>query len=691
MKTKRIGTIILTSLLGLTLVGCQEETHYISFYADGVLVEKVDVNEFSKAPTTVPEREGYNFVGWYVYEDGSKETFDETTLDKTKDTLVYADYSNQITVNYYLDGVLYETQDLEYGDYLFFMEDPVEEGYSFSGWYLDSNLTDKAYEEVKLTSDTNLYAQMVDLNQEFTVILHYDDEVKEVETVDQMLVVEEPYKEGYVFTGWYLDSSYEELFDVETKVLADLELYGQFVLMVPEYKRLSAPTVTVDDINQTLTLSPVSGAVNYEITIYDSENEVVYGDTRSNNELTISFSRSAGTYYVETKSNGDGITTANSSIRRTTINYRQLPQVSDIEIDYETMTVSFTPLDEKYTGVIYFISINDGKDIELDECSYILSKYLSPGDVSVTITAEKTGFNSSSRTTTIDNFRLNVGDYTLDNNVLNTETRVITYVLNDEVVHTASYEEGDEITPYYYQNGSLLVSKWYLDEDLTEQYAFNTNLDSNLTLYGDSVTIDTDYELYVDPSDLNITISRTTSFYVLITKRNTVYFSLPKPTPSGVTSSNAYWHLAIRDVYQNDVVKEISSIKNSSSYINNNFDGDTLLDSAGTLYLVSMTRYTSGGNGPYSRTMTITTTYEDNVGLAVFNYDSLIVEIDGVEEKVESRNYTIDTTGYNVGDIIVLRYKMFDSDANYITSMYSDEITLIFNGTKFELYENVTS
>ena len=691
MKTKRIGTIILTSLLGLTLVGCQEETHYISFYADGVLVEKVDVNEFSKAPTTVPEREGYNFVGWYVYEDGSKETFDETTLDKTKDTLVYADYSNQITVNYYLDGVLYETQDLEYGDYLFFMEDPVEEGYSFSGWYLDSNLTDKAYEEVKLTSDTNLYAQMVDLNQEFTVTLHYDDEVKEVETVDQMLVVEEPYKEGYVFTGWYLDSSYEELFDVETKVLADLELYGQFVLMVPEYKRLSAPTVTVDDINQTLTLSPVSGAVNYEITIYDSENEVVYGDTRSNNELTISFSRSAGTYYVETKSNGDGITTANSSIRRTTINYRQLPQVSDIEIDYETMTVSFTPLDEKYTGVTYFISINDGKDIELDECSYILSKYLSPGDVSVTITAEKTGFNSSSRTTTIDNFRLNVGDYTLDNNILNTETRIITYVLNDEVVHTASYEEGDEITPYYYQNGSLLVSKWYLDEDLTEQYAFNTNLESNLTLYGDSVTIDTDYELYVDPSDLNITISRTTSFYVLITKRNTVYFSLPKPTPSGVTSSNAYWHLAIRDVYQNDVVKEISSIKNSSSYINNNFDGDTLLDSAGTLYLVSMTRYTSGGNGPYSRTMTITTTYEDKVGLAVFNYDSLIVEIDGVEEKVESRNYTIDTTDYNVGDIIVLRYKMFDSDANYITSMYSDEITLIFNGTKFELYENVTS
>ena len=691
MKTKRIGTIILTSLLGLTLVGCQEETHYISFYADGVLVEKVDVNEFSKAPTTVPEREGYNFVGWYVYEDGSKETFDETTLDKTKDTLVYADYSNQITVNYYLDGVLYETQDLEYGDYLFFMEDPVEEGYSFSGWYLDSNLTDKAYEEVKLTSDTNLYAQMVDLNQEFTVMLHYDDEVKEVETVDQMLVVEEPYKEGYVFTGWYLDSSYEELFDVETKVLADLELYGQFVLMVPEYKRLSAPTVTVDDINQTLTLSPVSGAVNYEITIYDSENEVVYGDTRSNNELTISFSRSAGTYYVETKSNGDGITTANSSIRRTTINYRQLPQVSDIEIDYETMTVSFTPLDEKYTGVTYFISINDGKDIELDECSYILSKYLSPGDVSVTITAEKTGFNSSSRTTTIDNFRLNVGDYTLDNNILNTETRIITYVVDDEVVHTASYEEGDEITPYYYQNGSLLVSKWYLDEDLTEQYAFNTNLDSNLTLYGDSVTIDTDYELYVDPSDLNITISRTTSFYVLITKRNTVYFSLPKPTPSGVTSSNAYWHLTIRDVYQNDVVKEISSIKNSSSYINNNFDGDTLLDSAGTLYLVSMTRYTSGGNGPYSRTMTITTNYEDNVGLAVFNYDSLIIEIDGVEEKVESRNYTIDTTGYNVGDIIVLRYKMFDSDANYITSMYSDEITLIFNGTEFELYENVTS
>ena len=267
------------------------------------------------------------------------------------------------------------------------------------------------------------------------------------------------------------------------------------------------------------------------------------------------------------------------------------------------------------------------------------------------------------------------------------------YVLNDEVVHTASYEEGDEITPYVYQNGSLLVSKWYLDEDLTEQYAFNTNLESNLTLYGDSVTIDTDYELYVNPTNLSFDLryyNMPLNFYVLITKRNAPRFSLPRPTSTSGYSSSAYYTINIRDVYNNEIVNTIERLTNSSSHSNMAFDGDNVVDSAGTLYLVSMDYHYSNGY-PAEREMTITTTYEDNVGLAVFNYDSLILEIDGVEEKVESRNYTIDTTGYNVGDIIVLRYKMFDSDANYITSMYSDEITLIFNGTEFELYENVTS
>lgn len=677
----------------ITLVACQkEEDHYISFYADGVLVDKINVKEFSEAPNNVPSKTGYNFVGWYIYEDGNKQDFDEDDLDLGKDLMVYAEYSNQIVVNYYLDNELYYTENLEYGDYLFFIEEPIKEEFLFSGWYLDSNLTTIAKEEVKLTTDTNLYGSMVDLNQEFMVTLIYDDEEVEVETIEQKLVYSDPYKEGYTFSGWYLDSNLTEAFDINSQILTDLTLYGTFIEVIPEYKRLSAPTYTVNDLEGVLTLNAVSGATGYEIWIYNADNEEIYNREISTKSLTISLgSYKAGKYYVDAVSYGDGQTTVNSTKVRSQFTYRALPTVTDLEFDYETMTLTFSPLGKEYSYVEYYVSINDDSYKELEEgvYSYTLPNTTEPGNVKINVKATKSGYTSSVKTYNLDNFRLNVSDYIFEDNVIKTDSRTITYIVNNNVVNEVEYKENDVIEPYIYQSGNYIVTKWYLDEDYNTLYSFNTDLTKDLTLYGRRISVSSSYEIYTDPTDVTLNISNSTNtyFYVLITKRNSPRFSLPRPTSTSSSSSRASYTLTIKDVYKNEVVKEISSITNTSSYSNTTFDGDNAVDEAGTLYLVSM-KYNYSSGYPARRTMTLTTTYEDTKAAATFNYDSLIVEIDGIEQLVEERNFKLPTEGYKAGDIINLRYKLFDSTTNYIASMYSDEIHFIFDGDVWSIYNS---
>ena len=66
---------------------------------------------------------------------------------------------------------------------------------------------------------------MTSCKKEVNITLNINNEVK-----DTMLgSTYDPNLEGYIFEGWYLDSSFNNSFDVNTQITEDLELYAKLI------------------------------------------------------------------------------------------------------------------------------------------------------------------------------------------------------------------------------------------------------------------------------------------------------------------------------------------------------------------------------------------------------------------------------------------------------------------------------
>lgn len=103
--------------------------------------------------------------------------------------------------------------------------DPKKEGYTFKGWYLDDEKFDF---DTKITKNITVKAEWeANEKEQFVVTFDVDGEKKtvKVESGQKVEAVEAPEKEGYVFTGWYLE---EELFDFETIITKDITLKAGF-------------------------------------------------------------------------------------------------------------------------------------------------------------------------------------------------------------------------------------------------------------------------------------------------------------------------------------------------------------------------------------------------------------------------------------------------------------------------------
>lgn len=82
-----------------------------------------------------PEREGHTFLGWYA--NGSDEPYEFTTIP-AEDISLSAKWSvNQYTVTIDLGAGQVQTITADYGSKVSITADPVREGYTFAGWYID--------------------------------------------------------------------------------------------------------------------------------------------------------------------------------------------------------------------------------------------------------------------------------------------------------------------------------------------------------------------------------------------------------------------------------------------------------------------------------------------------------------------------------------------------------------------------
>ncbi len=169
------------------------------YFADTLLVGDTII-----LPAT-PIKEGYTFSGWSEVPE----------IMPAEDLVVTGSFvRNTYTITYVVDSVVYATDSFTYGDTIALLDEPTQEGYTFSGWS-DAPVTMPAEDIIIEGSfNVNYYAlkYIVDNEPFATDSLAYGDTI---------ILREEPQKEDFEFCGW------SEV--PETMPAHDVEVYGSYI------------------------------------------------------------------------------------------------------------------------------------------------------------------------------------------------------------------------------------------------------------------------------------------------------------------------------------------------------------------------------------------------------------------------------------------------------------------------------
>ena len=118
---------------------------------------------------------------------------------------------------------------------------PTKEGYIFDGWYLSDEFIEKFNATQTISSNITVYAKWKedggnqDEKQSYTITFDTQggSEVKSLvlKEGETLTLPSNPTKEGSVFDGWYLDSSYTQAFDSTKRIDSNMVLYAKWKIL----------------------------------------------------------------------------------------------------------------------------------------------------------------------------------------------------------------------------------------------------------------------------------------------------------------------------------------------------------------------------------------------------------------------------------------------------------------------------
>ncbi|MBQ9480862.1 MAG: InlB B-repeat-containing protein [Clostridia bacterium] len=194
---------------------------------------------FDPAPS---EKEGYTFL-YYIDADGNKITFPKKIYD---DTEVFAKFIvDTYTISYYLNGGEFEgeyatSMTIESGNVV--LPVPAKKGSEFIGWYVSADYSGESAESVNYKDkNVTLYAKWDKIV--YTVLYELNggavDTNPSTVTSDEVITLNAPRKEGYIFDGWYCaadDMIYTRVGGESARNLSLTALWHKISVAVDEYE-----------------------------------------------------------------------------------------------------------------------------------------------------------------------------------------------------------------------------------------------------------------------------------------------------------------------------------------------------------------------------------------------------------------------------------------------------------------------
>ena len=215
----------------------------------------------------IPVRDGYTFDGWYL-EDDFINKVSVIQAGSFENKTFYAKWIKieealeEYSISYELNG----GNELNNPVTSYTSEDevtlliPERDGYTFDGWYTESNFENKVTKiEKGSTGNKTFYAKWIKIEEveenEFKINYHLNGGVNNKDNVDTFTKDDEitllnPNKNGYVFMGWYEDENFTtKITKIDIGTSNNVDVYAKWKFITKrnysfiEYKNTDSTTV----------------------------------------------------------------------------------------------------------------------------------------------------------------------------------------------------------------------------------------------------------------------------------------------------------------------------------------------------------------------------------------------------------------------------------------------------------------
>ncbi len=365
MKKKTLSVFVAVLLAVVLITSCsnnakEPEIFTVTFDTDGagsVPSQSVEKGHKVTRPP-VPQKDGYDFRGWYLEET----VFDFDGYSVTSDIKLTAEWTVKAEKTYTVTFISYSStvvpsQTVTEGSFVTKPEDPEKEGAAFWGWYKSlDDVSPFDFSKDTVTSDLNLEALWVEDFIAFTVTFESDGVIVETQQVAKQQTASKPSvpkKDGFDFDGWYIDD--ETAFDFNTQITDNITLKAKWTATVPDTFTVTFITnggsvVPPQKVKKgDKVTKPETVREGFELSNWTYNNTEFDFDTEITSDITLSaiWRESKDTYKVTFKSNEE------------TLSYDKVKKWSKVK----------QPSDPKNgkEGEFFAYWANDGTEFNFDE------------------------------------------------------------------------------------------------------------------------------------------------------------------------------------------------------------------------------------------------------------------------------------------------------------------------------------
>lgn len=194
---------------------------------------EVNYDQKVNLPKNLYQKENYTFVGWATEENGSVKYNDEAEIINLSQTqgeeiTLYAVWKKDVVYVSINDGVNNTYQiPVEKGDVLPESINIERKGYTLDGWYTNETFESNSKFDLAspVNSSINLYAKW-NINN-YTITFKNIDRDSISYTVNDVITLEAPFKDGYEFLGW-VDENGKEISSTIKNSAENINLYAQY-------------------------------------------------------------------------------------------------------------------------------------------------------------------------------------------------------------------------------------------------------------------------------------------------------------------------------------------------------------------------------------------------------------------------------------------------------------------------------